>query len=102
MGGAGSQPAVEFLDELWVGPGALRLAGPQLEGHPKDRGVIGRGGELLRRPVGQDRLYERLDVFFGHQSPSSASRAAIRKARYWRTLALLTLMVKARAESLME
>ena len=102
MGRGGGQPAVEFLDELGVGLGALRLAGPQLEGHPQDVRLIGGGGELPGRPIGQDRLHEGLHVCFGHRSRSSAIRAAIRKARCWRTLALLTLMVKARADSLME
>ena len=93
-GAGGGQLAVEVLDELRVGPGELGSAGPQLEGHPQDLGVVGEGAEMLGRPIGQDGLYEGLDAVIGHWSSSSATRAAIRRARCWRTLALLTLTAR--------
>ena len=101
-GRGGGQLAVEVLDELRIGPGELGPAGPQLDRHSQDIGVVGGGAEMLGRPIGQDGLHKGLDAVLGHRSSSSATRAAIRKARYWRTLALLTPTSRARADSLME
>src|ERR1700722_8940080 len=96
------QLLVQARDELFVW-GCLAGTGcPQLDRGAQDCRVFGIGPKATRASPGRERIKKGGHLSAAHWSSSIPTFVAMRRARCWRTLALVTLISMARAASLIE